>query len=204
MKTMKIVTIVLLAAFLFGCPGKNPTPESFIFNPTTGEYTHGKSGFVFPSNVGNFKINETKQYDPSGLDVSAGYSMNEPQRQGLLTVYVYPAIKDYSIFPVPQLGKTPEKFIVQHYEGVKDEIINYYRAELVSEEEANFDIGGGNRPGRKATFRWSAADGQKVLSHLYLFVHEGWFIKYRITHHEKQESLVNQEVAQFMSKLAWP
>jgi hypothetical protein len=61
-----------------------------------------------------------------------------------------------------------------------------------------------NPTGKKGVFEWDTVSGETVLSHLYLFTHKGWLVKYRFTYPSKYNSVIEHEIANFIESYEWP
>jgi hypothetical protein len=196
----------LCAFLLSGCL---TTPETrtngLRFDVESGAYVHESSGFHFPQSVGSFeRTSDINQYDEAGRDVSVGYGIREAARQAAVTVYVYPALRDYSLTPIPKFGSTPEWFMTKRYEEAKRAIIETYRARLLTESDIRPPQAGFRDMGRKAVFQYDAVNGETVTTLLYLFAHKGWLIKYRITYPSVQAVLIVPDVEKFVNVIVWP
>jgi hypothetical protein len=176
-----------------------------VFNPALDVYTHQNSGFSFPSNIEQFKRGSDIQfYDEAGNNFSVPYNVDTSNEKVIGTVYVYPGLKDYNVFPIPKLGQTPEYFIKEQYEGAKQSIIERYRARVLSEENVRNKQSLLNPTGKKGTFEYDAVNGETVKSLLYLFAHNGWIVKYRFTYPSKFDAVVTPQLEKFVELFKWP
>jgi len=150
--------------------------------------------------VPTWKSNNTKQYDEDGNDVSVGYYLDgeEKYKKAVATVYVYPALREYAITPIPKFGSTPEKFINDHFEEIKGSIIERNHSVLINEEVIY--VGGPleKLKGRKATLKYKALNGENVIDYAYLFVKNGWFVSFRFTSPEKYSNEVEPKILQLI------
>jgi len=180
-------------------------PKSLTFSASTDTFTHEASGFVFPAAIGRFQRDkDIKFYGTTGNDFSVPYNLVTPNEKVVGTVYIYPSLRDYSITPVPQLGRTPDWFLQNHYDEVKAYITARYRARILSESDYSMDRSILNAKGKKAIFEWDTVGGETVQSHLYLFAHKGWLVKYRFTYLSKYEHEVEPEIKRFLNLFQWP
>jgi len=182
-----------------------PSVRSLSFNDQTNTYTHEASKFAFPASIGRFqRDNNIRFYDETGNNFSVPYNFVTPEEKVVGTVYIYPSIRDYSITLIPKFGQTPEWFLKKHYDEAKTSIVNAYRARLLSESKYILNRYLFNAKGKKAVFEWDTVGGEMVLSHLYLFAHKGWLIKYRFTYPSKYNDVTKSEIEEFINWFQWP
>lgn len=179
-------------------------PESGPPKAETSVYVHKSLNFVFPGTVGNFERAKPMEYGTSGKEVSVGYGINDPGKRGVVIVYLYPAFEGASLDSMQGVILFPALLYNKHFKELKSTISKKFSATETSDEEVSLNVGGKTRKGRKASFEWNDNKGRKVLSYLYLFTYKNWFVKYRVTYHEAQKALIQPDVDQFMSQLAWP
>jgi hypothetical protein len=144
------------------------------------------------------------QFDDDGRNVAVWYGIREAARQAVATVYVYPALREYSLTPIPKLGSTPEWFMTKEYEGVKGTIIEVKRARFITEGDIRPPQTSFRDMAKRAVFEYDTVNGETFTSLLYLFTHKGWFIKYRITYLSMQAVLVEPDVEKFVNVIVWP
>ncbi len=176
--------------------GDGPAKPAFVPGENPGILVHRHSGFRFPERAGGFQIAGAQQYDPEGLDVSAGY--NQADRPVVaVTVYVYPCPEG-----------DPADVLQSHFEGCKGDVASVHPGvRLVREEPARIAPGGAAREGKRAVFEVPehAATGLPASwSELDLFVHRGFFVKYRITCPRGVETEADPAIRQFLDLLEWP
>ncbi|MFZ2444786.1 MAG: hypothetical protein WAW37_00370 [Syntrophobacteraceae bacterium] len=160
---------------------------------------------MFPASIGKFQRDDgIKFYDETGNDLSVPYNLVTANERVVGTVYVYPSLRDYSITPIPKPGQTPDWFLQKHYDDVKAHLIEKYRARVLSETAYSMDRSLFNARGRKAVFELDTAGGETVLSHLYLFAHKGWLVKYRFTYPSRYNHVVEPEIERFIGLFQWP
>jgi hypothetical protein len=198
---------VLIVSFLLAasCLSKIET-KSLLFDSSQDVYTHEHSGFSFPPAIGRFERDkDIKFYDETGNNFSVPYNVVTSQEKVVGTVYIYSSLREYSITPVPlKVGQTPDWFLNQQYDGAKKAITESYRARLTSESEYNMNRSLLNAKGKKAIFEYDTVGGETVFSHLYLFAHKGWLVKYRFSYASKCDHVVKPEIERFLDLFKWP
>jgi hypothetical protein len=196
--------VVLLLLLLAGCISKTGT-KSLLFDSSRNVYTHEQSGFSFPPAIGRFERDkDIKFYDDTGNDFSVPYNLITSEEKAIATIYIYPSLRDYSITPVPKLGQTPDWFLKQRYDEAKTSIINTYHARVLSESDYRIYRSLLNPSGKKAIFEWDTVGGETVFSHLYLFTHRGWLVKYRFTYPSKYNAVIESAIEKFIAAYQWP
>jgi hypothetical protein len=204
---LKIVSLIIITLLLLtGCISTNTTSsKSLILNSAQDVYTHEKSGFSFPATIDRFKRDkDIKFYDEAGNNFSVPYNLDTPNEKVVGTIYVYPSLRDYNVFPIPKFGQTPEWFLNEQYEGSKTSIIERYKARVMSESEIRINRSMLNPSGKKGILEWDAVNGETVLTHLYLFTHKGWLVKYRFTYPGKFNAVVEPQLVKFINSFQWP
>ncbi len=206
MRSISFCFLFMLAILMAGCVTTNPKSiNPLVFNAQDNSYTHDKSDFLFPPSIGNFKRgNDIQQHDTAGNNISVPYNLITNNQKIVGTVFVYPGMKEYAITPIPKFGQTPDWFFNKHYDEVKSSIFDYYRARLISEADFKLTRSIIENKGKKAIFEWDVVNGETVYSHLYLFAHKGWLIKYRFTYPSKFDDLVISDIEAFIKLLNWP
>lgn len=201
---MKLL-IVLPLLLLTGCITPRSSSKSLIFNSAQDVYIHQNTRFSFPGKIGKFKRdNDIRFYDEAGNNFSVPYNLDTPDEKAIGTIYIYPGLKDYNVFPIPKLGQTPEYFIKEQYEGAKESIIERYRARVISEEDIRINRSMLNPSGKRGIFEYDAVNGETVKSLLYLFAHNGWIVKYRFTYPSKFDAAVAPQLEKFVESFQWP
>ena len=204
---MKFVIPVWVAILLAicGCPTITAGRKSLAFDASHNLYRHEASGFSFPAIVGRFHRHpDISFYDESGNNFSVQYYLLTAEERVVLSVFIYPSLRDYSLFPIPALGQTPEWFLKYHFDGAKDAVIKSYNATLISESEYRIGRSLLNPIGKRAVFEWNTETGETLLSHLYLFTHKGWLVKYRFTFLSKYKLITENEIKNFIDLYEWP
>jgi hypothetical protein len=90
------------------------------------------------------------------------------------------------------------------YEQSKRAIIESYGARVIFEGQPTTHRSLLGPNGRMGVFEWDAQNGENVVSHLYVFTHRGWFVKYRFTYPGKFRPVVEPQVDTFMRTFRWP
>jgi len=180
--SVRTATLLVLLPCLVACVPASTGTKSLVLDASRDVLVHEQSGFSFPSSIGRFqRASDTKFYGETGNNFSVPYSLISAEEKVVATIYIYPGLKDYSVTPIPKLGQTPEWFLQKEYDQAKSAIIEAYRARQVSEEPYRISRSLLNPTGKKGVFEWDTVGGETVLSHLYLFAHRGWLVKYRFT-----------------------
>lgn len=158
------------------------------------DLAHPASGMRFPLEVEGFQRDGMSRYDQSGDDVSVGYHRLDAQMALTATVYIYPSER-YGGDLDRQFGEA------------RDAVLRNRRgAELIGQGEMRIFQRGAYQNGRRAHFLVNDPTGQRplVVSHLFLFMHGPWFIKYRATFPADQHEACDDALLRFMAALPWP
>lgn len=205
LKSNTAILLVILMLLLSSCITTKSGTKSLALDATRNTYTHEQSGFSFPPTIGRFqRDNDIKFYDNEGNNFSVPYNLLTVEEKVVGTIYIYPSLRDYSITPIPKLGQTPEWFLKERYDEAKTSIIDMYRARVLSEGEYKLNRSLLNPSGKKGIFEWDTVGGETVLSHLYLFTHKGWLVKYRFTYPSKYNAVIEPEIGKFIESYEWP
>lgn len=189
-------TVLVLGLFVTGCIKNTPIGQSStVSTDSSTDYKMPASGFVFPLNVARLDRGETKQYDSAGQDVSVGYNSAHPDIK--ITTYVY-------IIPTRQPAETLSK----HFLFCKSEVVRMRSsARLLSDGPVKVKIGTDTQPGMHAQYTYAEdlfGSSQEVLSEVYLFTYNGWFVLYRITYPKSDESICKPVIKKYLEDLKWP
>lgn len=171
-----------------------PDPETQPSAPFTPDLAHAASGMRFPLEVEGFQRDGMSRYDQSGDDVSVGYHRLDAQMALTATVYIYPSIR-YG-------GDLDRQF-----DEARDAVLrNRKGAELIGQGEMRLFQRGTYHNGRRAHFLVKDPTGERplVVSHLFMFMHGPWFIKYRATFPADQHEACDEALLRFMAALPWP
>jgi len=178
--------------------------KSVAYDSAADIYTHTPSGFSFPLAIGHFQRDDFKFYNKEGTDLSFTYNLVSPEEKVVGTLYVYPSLREYAVAPVPKFGQTPDWFFNQHYDEIRNDIIDMYQAQVISESGYPLDRSLLNPDGKKLVIEIDTIGGETLFSHLYLFAHQGWFVKYRFTYPSKHNAVIEPEIENFISAFQWP
>ena len=158
----------------------------------SGPYTQAASGMLFPDHLLDFQRSAVTRYNSEGTEESADYLLDMPDKQAMVSVYVYPAPAEIaealaSTLPTDELTGALYMLAEQLF-GDEEEAIQQLHpgAELLDEGDTALQQQGREWPGNYAAFRYDEdAFGkvQGVDSKLYLFpmVAGKWMVKFRIT-----------------------
>jgi len=186
-KLCLLAIIYLLACGIFTTTAG--ADDAFVFDTSTNKLKHINSGCLFPFRVGDFEAgDDIRQYNPQGTDVSFPYNLFKENTYVAATVYIYAA-------PAPEPGRTEGDILNEHFEWLKTEILETYKGSFASEGKISLK----GLAGRKAVFKIQLQG--ETESEVYLFTHNGWFIKYRISYPAKTADVTRPEVVKFINSL---
>lgn len=200
----KIIVFVLAAVFslfLSGCPS-NPAMtlprQAGREVRMSGTYTHQATGVQFPEEFVPYVRVSIHEYDAAGDNVGIGYNLHSFREPTILTVYLYPG-------PSPSQGRPaapPDVLLEEHYQEALLTILASHRdPQIISQEPFVLRQAGQTLRGRRAIVRFRedfAGQEQDCSSCLYLFYHNHWFIKYRMTCPAEVYDLAQQYMEQFV------
>ena len=177
----------------------------------TGPYTQAASGMVFPERVLDFQRTAVTRYNSEGTEESADYVLDQPGRQAMVSVYVYPAPTEIAQALAGSLSRDELAgalyMIAEQIFADEEEAITQLHAgaEMTDEGDTSLLKQGMNWPGNYASYRYDEdAFGkvQRVDSKLYLFpmVAGKWLVKYRIT---APAGTGTEEAERFIRALPW-
>jgi hypothetical protein len=204
------VALLFLEAVMFQRPALTAEPIK-----NQGAFVHEYSHFSFPTNVGAAERVSLDKYDKEGRDVSAGYNLRSPMMT--VTVYVYPAPKNFALLPQKQIGSVTEAVVKRHFEQVKGDVQRRHSdAQVLSEGAFELTQEQKTRKGRRVMFTFEdrfAGLKQSLYSELYLFVlepdtmlliNERFFVKFRVTYPAAEKESAEKELQKFLKALIWP
>jgi hypothetical protein len=168
------LSAIALSVLLAECPARTPPGVTAI--EASGSWRHPASGLVFPDSVGNFRRVSINRYDEAGTDVGVGYNHEVGGELVAFTVYVRPPVTLRTGEPasLEQQFRMEKQVVRSRHPGASE---SWSRAVALLGE-------GVPRSGFAAEFGYTetfAGLPQPVVSRLYLFESDGWFIKYRVT-----------------------
>ena len=195
--------LVLIPLFvLTACSTLNP---KYFERPrairVTEQYTHKKTGMVFPTDIGRFERGSIIQYDEKALHISVGYNLLTASGPVAATVYLFPSPNIISIgSPEHIVASMRANFGQQVLAASIEEILQAHdEAKVIEEKEITSQQMGQTITGHYITFEYEQVLGnqsQDVFSHLVLFNYVGnrWSLKFRITHSKRLsgENVINQ------------
>lgn len=159
--------------------------------PDAAPLRHAPSGMIFPARLAGLERDQAEVYDPRGDDLSVGYHRIDDHVALSATIYVYPADstleRDFA---------AAEAAVVEQRPG----------ATLIAEGALSIEQGGRWHEGRRAHFLVRDESGKTPtqISHLFLFQHGPWRIKYRATVIARQHAEADLALIRFMRELEWP
>lgn len=158
------------------------------------EWSHAPSGMRFPVEVAGFQRDGMTTYHDSGDDMSVGYHRLDDATAMMATVYIYPTWR-YGA-QIDQQFEDAKAAVLRHRDG----------AELLADGPMRIFQRGEFRTGRRAHFLVRDPKGKRplIVSHLFLFEHGPWFIKYRATFPAEQHEACDEALLEFMAALIWP
>lgn len=173
--------------------GPGSEPDAAATQPSP-DLAHPASGMRFPVEVEGFQRDGMSRYDKRGEDVSVGYHRLDAQMALTATVYIYPS---------ERYGGDLDR----QFDEARDAVLrNRKGAELIGQGEMRLFQRGTYHNGRRAHFLVKDPTGERplVVSHLFLFMHGPWFIKYRATFPADQHEACDDALLRFMAALPWP
>jgi hypothetical protein len=186
----------LLAAL--GCatpPAQEGLPLDFY---PEGNYQHVITGLTYPTEVGWYKRIRVTSYDTGFYNVSGHYELQGPPR-GIATVYHYPAAADGSFQTYSE--------IYSEFEAAKrDILLTHESAILNSESDTQVMVNGMSLLGHTAVYSIDKPENNDgpMVSSLYLYALENWFLKFRLTHWEIESPRVVPHEKAFIEAIEWP
>jgi hypothetical protein len=177
-------------------PDAGPFQNAFAPSSSGDALYHRKSGFRFPAQLGEFGMCNPWQYDAHGHDVSHGYQ-HTIMKELAVTTYVY-----------PNSAGTGTAALAAHFAHCRKDLENAHSGvKPLFEDEVRLDIGDAQRTGRQGVFRLKTevpGTAMDSLSEVWLFAHEGFFIKYRATYPPELKTRAPGAVRELVGALAWP
>jgi hypothetical protein len=187
----------LLIALLVGglACAQLPGPRT-ITRP--GPYRHAYTELLFAEHLGRFDRLYITEYTPDASNVS-GHYQGPRALPSNATVYLYPA--------TPDASRPHEKQVLAHFEQAKNDIRSVHpAATLGSEEILTTAINGFELNGLHAVYtlpKFPLYDGLSE-SHIYLYVLDGWYLKFRFSHPQSISTEVSAYEREFISAFTWP
>lgn len=182
-------------------PEPEPEPEADTPMPETGAgsqvqpelvggvYRHPASGMEFPSELETLVRDNVRTYDDSGADVSVSYRRGDADVALAVTVYIYPRRE-----PLAVEFELAKAAIARMSPG----------SELITEGGMGLEKRGSVHQGHRAHFIIREGDVPTRISHLFIFDHGPWRVKYRAGFLAHQHELADAIVVRFIRALPWP
>jgi hypothetical protein len=186
--------LLLLAISVTACAG--PSGPRRI--EEAGPYTHVSTDLVFPEKIGVFRRQYVTEYDEEGYDASGHY---QSPRTLLITATVYH-------YPANQTASPPtnDEFVSHFRQVVGDVDRTTPGGRLVTTEKVTYEINTFNFTGLHSAYAYDSFRGYNsdVRTHIYLFVLDGWYLKFRFTHPADVDEGATIEEINMMKAMKWP
>ncbi|MFO0749021.1 MAG: hypothetical protein U1F43_25650 [Myxococcota bacterium] len=152
---------------------------------------HAPSGMLFPARLAGLERDAVGTFDGLAEDLSVGYHRIDAAVAMTATVYVYPSSGSLHDDFV-----AAEAAVLQQRPG----------ATLLAEGRISLEEGGKSHEGWRAHYLVRDPSGKTPpqISHLFLFQHGPWRLKYRATFFARQHAEADQALLRFMRALPWP
>jgi hypothetical protein len=166
-----------------GAPDTSPAP-----------WVHAPTGMVFPQAIAGFERDDDDVPEPGADQIAVSYKRFDEKVAIMVTVYLYPQ----SLFG----GSLDENFraatvaVLDRERGVR----------LIGEGRMALEQAGRVQEGRRAHF-FVDDDAEKLppqITHLFMFAHGPWFIKYRTIFLAFQHEEADRANLELMRALRWP
>jgi hypothetical protein len=214
MQMTKRIFAVFACCLICGCETTNPAQQGSAPSSSSSTFVHSFTKFSFPESIGTFHRVTVRKNDREGKDVGVGYNSSTPIAA---TIFIYPAPKNFALYPPPKPGNASESLLEHHFEACKQNVLQAHPdAKLISEGPGTIVQGKNQLGGKKAVFSLGYKFGiapQKSVSELYVFLiepnvkslsAERYFVAYRITYPADLKSRAEKETRSFLSELKWP
>jgi hypothetical protein len=196
LRALQLVLVAPCALAMAACPsvsGPRPTPIH-----AQGSYTHPASRLEFPETVAGFHRGEITQFDAHGENLGVGYDYEAADASIAVTVYVRR----------PLMLEDGEVESLGSQFAIERELIRRYHQDTAEQWslDVEMEAAGRSLPAYAAEFRYNdlfAYARHDVVSFLYLFDSDGWFVKYRITYPEPQDAAASAVVARLLATAPW-
>lgn len=165
--------------------------RSLAVAPDAPVVRHAPSGMLFPARLAGLARDAAASVDPRGDDVAVGYHRIDDMLVLAATVYVYPAQgsleRDFAAAEAAVLEQRPG-------------------AILVAEGSVALRQDGRWHDGRRAHFLVRDPTGRQPaqVTHVFLFQHGPWRLKYRATFLAGQQVLADRAIVRLLRELPWP
>lgn len=164
---------------------------------------------VFPESIGRFQRVQVTEFAPGQKNIGVGYNLYDPENPIIMTVYVRPAPTVINIGSPPEVvAIASQHLFARALETEKASIMNAHpNARLISDGAFVLTEAGRKHEGHESIFEFQYTfwgTPEDAFSRLYLFRHNDWFIKYRITSSKGAEESAKKAISSFMTDLHWP
>lgn len=184
---------LIAALALMLCATPPALAQKEVQNPGD-PWVHAATGTRFPAAIGAFKRNRIIEYSEDGRDASAGYQLDRGDQWLTVTLYVYPAIADWTCR--------------QTFDDAKASIDRYKGASVVREGLDPPPSGLGKSVAHYVQYQIPAGAIREnmgaVRSDAYLYCPPGdkWLVKYRAT--GSADFDFGDEVEELLRAIDWP
>ena len=176
------ISLLLLLITLFGCQKyqtalpENQTSNRPVEIQTSETYLHPESTFRLPATVESFQRVSLTRFDKQGLNVGAGYKLQNDPCNLTVTIYLYPTPRMQLIGADQDVINSIEaSWLEQEYSTVKKQILYGYSGAQVITELPTVDNG---YTGHQGIFQFQ---NTKSVLKLYVVDHR-WSVKHRYTY----------------------
>ncbi len=186
-----------------------PVQTLGVLRPT-GVYLQAPSGMAYPESVGEFHRISIIRYEPDGSDLSAGYNRAEPQKEIVVTVYVFPspAVRSFGS-PHSVIEDARNHVCADQFKTIQKEIMGAHpEAVLLREGATSLVQGNAKHDGHFAAYKvtnrkFAGRENVLLRSDAYAFCHAGgkWTVEYRIDYPFDYDA--GPQITAFMRDLIW-
>ena len=201
MRRNRIQALLLFAVgFTVACAGAFGPPEAFSPRRVelTGTYVHPGTSLEYPERIGVFRRLFVTEYDPDGYDSSGHYASPESL---LITarVYHYPATVDVT-------PPTSDEFVDHYAQVLADITSSTAGGKLIGTEWEPREINSFELNGLHSIFEFEefGTYHAPVRSHVYLYVLDGWYLKFRFTHPADIDVGATEHEVKLIESIRWP
>ena len=193
-RTHQLVIALFLALILSGCLSASGPRRV----EPSGVYKHVITELEYPERIGVFRRQYVTEYDADGYDAAGHYGT--PTTLGITaTVYHYPAT-------ATAVAPTDEEFS-NHFKQVHQEVLRSAEGgTMLSVEAETHEVNSFSLQGMHSVYAFDSLRGYnaEVRSHLYLFVLDGWYLKFRFTYPSEIDEGGRGHAAEMIRLMKWP
>lgn len=181
-----------------GAPEEAPAPGPHLAEAPAGvasrPWVHAPTGMVFPASIAGFERDDGDVPEPGADQIAVSYKRFDEKVAIMVTVHLYPR----SLFG----GSLEDNFraatvaVLDRERGVR----------LIGEGRMALEQAGDVQEGRRAHF-FVDDDTEQLpaqITHLFMFAHGPWFIKYRTIFLAFQHKEADRANLDLMRALRWP